>query len=76
MRTATIREKLHQYIDSIADEKVRAIYILFENEMDMDAQRRKLIQAEREKYYSGQGQSYSWEEVKQMALNKDKRNGV
>jgi len=38
--------------------------------------RKKLIQEEREKYLRGEGKSFSWEEVKIMAANKDKRNGL
>ena len=50
MDTAGIRKKLHEFIDTIEDKKAEAIYTLFENEMDADAQRKKLIKAEREKY--------------------------
>ena len=38
--------------------------------------RKKLIQEEREKYLRGEGNSYSREEVKNMALNKAQRNGL
>lgn len=76
MQTANIRQKLHEYIDTIEDKKVEAIYTLFENEIDTDASRRKLIQAEREKYLKGEGRSYSWKDVKQMAVDKEKRNAV
>ncbi len=43
---------------------------------DIDDQRRNLIQEERERYLRGEGKSYSWDEVRQMATNKDKRNGL
>lgn len=76
MQTTIIREKLHQFIDSIEDKKAEAIYTLFEDEIDTDVLRRKLIQSEREKYLRGEGKSYSWDEVKQMAVNKEKRNAV
>jgi hypothetical protein len=76
MQTTSIRQKLHQFIDSIEDKKAEAIYTLFEDEIDTDVLRRKLIQAEREKYIRGEGESYSWEEVKQMAVDKDKRDAV
>jgi hypothetical protein len=33
-----------------------------------------IIQAEREKYLRGEGKSMSWEEVKNMAINKEQRN--
>ena len=32
--------------------------------------------AEREKFLHGEGKSFSWDEVKQMALNKEKRNAI
>lgn len=76
MQTTTIREKLHQFIDSIEDRKVEAIYTLFENEIDPDVVRRKLVHTERERYLRGEDKSYSWEEVKEMAINKENRNAV
>ncbi len=71
-----IRQKLHQFIDTIEDKKAEAIYLLFENEIDTDAQRLKLINAEREKYLNNEGKFFSWDEVKEMAMNKEKRNGL
>jgi hypothetical protein len=53
---------------------VKAIYTLFENEIDLDASRRSLIMAERDKYLKSEGKSFAWNEVKEMALNKQKRN--
>jgi hypothetical protein len=38
--------------------------------------RKQLIQEERQKYLRGEGKSFSWEDVKGMALNKEKRNGL
>ena len=76
MHTSTIRQKLHQFIDTIEDNKAAAIYTLFEDEIDSDKQRLKLIQKEREKFMSGEGRSYSWDEVKEMALSKEKRNAL
>ena len=37
---------------------------------------KKLIQEEREKYLRGEGKSFSWDEVKKMALNKDQRDAL
>ncbi len=76
METTIIREKLKKFIDEIEDKKAEAIYTLFEEEMDTDAQRKKLIQAERKKYLGNEGKSYSWEDVKQMAIHKEKRNAI
>lgn len=36
--------------------------------------RKEIIQEEREKYLRGEGQSFSWEEVKNLARHKDQRN--
>ena len=74
MTTINIRERLHQFIDTIEDKKVAAIYTLFEDDIEPDAQRKKLIMAERERYLNGEGKSYSWEDIKAMAIDKTKRN--
>ena len=76
MTTLNIRQRLHYFIDTIEDKKAVAIYTLLEDEMDADAQRKKLVIAEREKYLKGEGRSYSWEEVKAMATDKTMRNGI
>ena len=76
METTIIRQKLHSFIDAIEDKKAEAIYTLFEEEIDTDKQRQKLILAERDKYLKGETKSYSWEEVKEMAMEKEKRNGL
>jgi predicted transcriptional regulator len=34
MTTVTIRQKLHQFIDKIGEKKVKAIYTLFEEEIN------------------------------------------
>jgi hypothetical protein len=51
-------------------------FVALNNEADTVDLRKKLIQEEREKYLRGEGRSFTWEEVKTMALNKDKRNGL
>ena len=40
---------------------------------DIDTLRKKMIMEERERYLNGEGSSYNWEAVKEMALNKEKR---
>ena len=76
MQASTTREKLHQFIDKIEDDKVEAIYSLLADELDDDALRNRLIQAERTKYLNGEGVSFSWNEVKEMAANKEQRSGL
>jgi hypothetical protein len=51
-------------------------FVGLREETDTIDLRKKLILEEREKYLRGEGRSFSWEEVKTMALNKDKRNGL
>jgi len=46
--------------------------VLFEDEIDTDAQRKKLIQTEREKYLRNEGKSYSWDAVKKWQSIKQK----
>ena len=74
MNTTRIREKLHHFIDTMEDNKAAAVYMLFSGEIDTDLQRKNLVLAEREKYLKGEGKSYAWDDVKQMALKKAKRH--
>ncbi len=76
MAIADIRKKLHRFIDIIEDKKAEAIYTLFENEIDAETQRKNLILQERKKYINGEGKSYSWDEVKLMAIDKEKRHAI
>jgi hypothetical protein len=48
--------------------------LLKDEDADLTEIRRNMVQEEREKYLKGEGISYSWEEVKQMAIDKEKRN--
>jgi hypothetical protein len=76
MEVIQMRQKLHQFIDSIEDKKAAAIYTLLENELDADSYRKKLVLRERQAYLAGEGASHNWDEVKQMARHKEKRNGL
>ena len=49
----TIREKLHQYIDTVEERKIQAMYIMFEDEIeeddvDLDAYNKDIDEAEKE----------------------------
>ncbi len=48
MTTSVIRQKLHQFIDTIEDKKAAAIYTLLAAEMGTPEQRKKLVLAENE----------------------------
>ncbi len=49
---------------------------LKKEETDINDLRKQLVMEERAKYLKGEGKSLSWDEVKGMALNKEKRNGL
>ncbi len=76
MRTVAIRQKLHEFIDTLEDKRIKAVYTLLIDEVDPEMQRKKLILAEREKYLKSKEKTYSWAAVKQMALHKEKRNAL
>jgi hypothetical protein len=56
---------------SVAKNFVRSQY-----EGDPAELRKMLIQEERAEYLRGEGGSHTWEEVKDMARNKERRNGL
>lgn len=81
MSILDIKEKLHEYIEQSDDKLLKMIYALVKeyNEdepFNLDEERKKLIEAERERYLKGEGKSYSWDEVKQMAINKQRPHAI
>ncbi len=76
MDSILTKEKLHQFIDLTSDEKAEALYTLFENDIDLNLQRKALILAERKAYIENQGTNFNWAEIKKMAISKDKRNAI
>jgi hypothetical protein len=74
MTVVEIKNKLHQQIDTSDERLLKMIYALVkeykEEGDDIDEARMTLIMEERERYLAGEGKSYSWEEVKDMAINK------
>ncbi len=70
METEIIREKLHKIINEMDDQKAEAVYSLLMGEFETDSFRKQLIRFEREKFMRGEGESYSWDEVKKMAVSK------
>ena len=76
MQSSLIKEKLHQFIDSIDDKRANAIYILLEDEFDIETKRKNLIMEDRVEYLKGNNKTFSFNEVKQMALNKELRSGL
>ena len=50
-------------------------FVGLQDETNVTDLRKKLIQEERQKYLQGESKSFSWQEVKNMALNKDQASG-
>jgi hypothetical protein len=73
MDTVELKSKLHMQIEA-SDERLLNIVFDFMNEYtqedgaDADSIRKKLILAERENYLLGKSRSYTWEEVKKIAI--------
>lgn len=76
MEALNIRQRLHELIDTIEDKKAEAIYTLLIEETNFDEKRKKLIASERERYLRGEGKSYTWDEVKQLAVTKENRHAI
>jgi len=78
MTVIEIKSKLHQKIDSGDEKLLRIIYALVkeysDDKDDIDEARKNLVMEERARYLAGEGKSYSWEEVKNMALNNRRPN--
>jgi hypothetical protein len=51
-------------------------FVGLQYENDPAELRKMLIQEEREEYLRGEGKSSTWEEVKDAARNKERRNGL
>ena len=70
MTTETIRRRLHDYIESAQDKKVKAIYKIVEDEIEGTLLNEKqLAEVDRRvaEYESGKVEELSWEEVKNRA---------
>ncbi len=50
-------------------------YVQLKSE-DADDLRKQLVMEERASYLKGEGKSFSWDEVKDMATDKEKRHGL
>jgi len=71
MRTAQIKQQLHDYIDSAENKKLKAIYTLLENDIAEDYQLSQEQKDELDRRYAdhinGIGRTYTWEETVAMA---------
>ena len=51
-------------------------FVGFNQDIDLTELQNKIMQEEREKYLRGEGMSYTREDVKKAAFNKDHRNSL
>jgi len=73
MTTSTIvlRDKLHQFIDTVDEKKVKAMYVMFEEEIEtktatqfeLTAKEIEALDIQRVNYLAGKSKTYNWEEV-------------
>jgi len=67
MNSLTLRKKLHNYIDSVEQDKLEAIYTILKNDMVEDSfltlDQKKELDLRLEEYMLGKGKNYSWNEA-------------
>lgn len=67
MSTAQIRQKLHDFIDSAEDKKLKAIYTILENDLSSDYSlsiaQKKELDRRLSQHNKGIGRTYTWEET-------------
>lgn len=73
MNTGAIREKLHQFIDQVEDKRAKAIYELFEEEIEQEAlpysDEFKAALDKRINYYQNGGTMVSPQEMHKRLIN-------
>ena len=71
MTLVEMKTKLHQQIDNSDEQLLKKVYAVMNGQEteNIDEVRRPLIMAERQNCLTGSGKSYSWDEVKSMAIN-------
>jgi hypothetical protein len=77
MTTVAIRQKLVNYLKIADDKKIKAIYVMVEDDIstaenDWDKDFIKELNRRSRQFKSGTAKTYSWEETKKAALNKAK----
>jgi hypothetical protein len=82
MTNIAIRKKLLTYLADADDKKVKAIYALFEDEINheenfkLTEEHVKILDERRARHLSGKDKSSSWQDVHDRVRKKRKSNGV
>ena len=78
MTSLALKKNIHQAIDEIEDEIfLQAVYTIVSSkvedvkEYELNDEQLHILEERRTKYLSGQGQSYSWDEVKKRLKKKE-----
>ena len=73
MKSIEIKQKLHEYIETAQDKKLKAIYTMVEDEIEEpcnpwdDPAFVAQIERREQSWLNGKAKTYSWEEVQQKA---------
>ncbi len=76
MTTSAMRKQLIEYMADADDKKIKGLYSLLEetlqekNTSPLTVEQLAFLDEERRKYFSGEGKSYTWNEMKEMILHK------
>lgn len=78
MTTTLIRKKLISYLENADEKKVKAVYTIFEDEINeenlfkLSEEHIKILDSEKQKHLSGKSKSYTWEDAKKIIRGKKK----
>ena len=79
MEATTIREKLHEYIDSSDEKLIKMMFAMAkeyneDDELDYDfTEDIKILDERRQKRLSGESSTHTWEEVKKSITDRKNR---
>ncbi|MGP8214294.1 MAG: addiction module protein [Bacteroidia bacterium] len=67
MNATTLKHKLHSFIDNAEQKKLKAIYTLFESEIETTSmltdEQKKELDFRLDEYMQGKSKSFTWEEA-------------
>lgn len=78
MTATAIRKKLINYLENADEKKVKAVYTIFEDEINqptdfhLTKDQLDVLNTERENHLKGKTKSYSWEQAKEIIRSKKK----